>query len=130
MVFIIFKCFLRVFIGVAVFTAVHAGIISPYIPAFDTMAALPCAFMLQVLEQYAVGISKNSKRHTARRMDMIAGKIAVRPAGLNKNAVFSAIAPSPCASVSISCSDRGTSSGILLSSFLYISTKLKIQRSI
>ena len=46
MVFVIFKCLLRVFISIAILTAVHAGIISPYIPALDTVAALSCAFML------------------------------------------------------------------------------------
>ena len=46
MVLIVFKCVLRVFVGVTVFTAIHAGIISPYVSAFDTVATLSGAFML------------------------------------------------------------------------------------
>lgn len=46
MVFIVFKCLLWVFVGVTVFAAIHAGIISPYVPALDTVAALSGAFML------------------------------------------------------------------------------------
>ena len=39
------------------------------------------------------------------------------------------MAPSPRATSSISQSEKGMISGMLLSSFLYISTKLKMQRS-
>ena len=129
MVLIIFKCFMGVFVGVTIFTAVHTGIIGADIAAFYTMAALPHAFMLQISEHDAVRFAQNIKRRTAGGMNPIRGKISVCSAGLNKIPYFSAIEPSPCASVSISCPDKGIISGILTSSFLYISTKLKMQRS-
>ena len=50
MVLIIFKCFMGVFVGVTIFTAVHTGIIGADIAAFYTMAALSHAFMLQISE--------------------------------------------------------------------------------
>ena len=41
MVFIVLKGLVRIFICIAIFTAVQAGIIGAYIPAFDTVTALP-----------------------------------------------------------------------------------------
>lgn len=82
MVFIIFKCPLWIFIGVAVFTTVHAGIVSADITAFHTVAALSAAFMFQVFEEDAVGLSKHIQRHAGGGMDAITGKIPMHSAGL------------------------------------------------
>lgn len=54
---VIFPRFLRVGICITIFAAVQTGIISPYIPALNAMAALPHAFMFQVFEQETVCFS-------------------------------------------------------------------------
>ncbi len=41
--FVIFVCFLRVFVGVAVFTSIHTTVIGADIPVFDTVAARSCS---------------------------------------------------------------------------------------
>ena len=54
MVFVIFKCSLRILVGITVFTAIHAGIIRPDIPAFDTVTALPHPLVLPILEHNTI----------------------------------------------------------------------------
>jgi len=46
MIFIIFEGFFRALIGIAVFTAIHAGIVCANVAAFNAVAALPHSFML------------------------------------------------------------------------------------
>lgn len=76
MKFVIFSCFLWVFVGIAVFTAVQTGIVSANVPVFDTVAALSCALVLQLPEPDTVGVPQHISRYAAGGPDMIAGKIA------------------------------------------------------
>lgn len=69
--FIIFNCFLRIFIGIAIFTAVRTSIIRTDITGFDTMAAMPRTLMFQRLKIDVVRTAEDVKRHAARRMDSI-----------------------------------------------------------
>lgn len=71
MCFIIFNCFLRIFIGIAIFTAIRASIIRADIAGFDTVAAMPCALMFQRLKIDVVRTAEDVKRHATRRMDSI-----------------------------------------------------------
>lgn len=88
MVFVIFKCSLRILVGITVFTAIHAGIIRPDIPAFDTVATLPHPLVLPVLEHNIVSPAKDIQRHSAVTMNAIPGKIPILPSGLYKDAIF------------------------------------------
>ena len=48
---VILPRFLGIGIRITVLAAVQTGIISPYIPALNAMAALPHPFVLQIFEQ-------------------------------------------------------------------------------
>ncbi len=86
--FVIFVCFLRVFVGVAVFTSIHTAVIGADIPVFDTVAARSCSLMFQFFEPDAVGISQNIESNTARGMDSIMAVIPICFAGLKNNTML------------------------------------------
>ena len=54
---VILPGFVWIGIGITVFTAVQAGIIRSYIPAFDAMTALAHPFVFQIFEQQTIRFS-------------------------------------------------------------------------
>lgn len=58
-------------VGMAVFTAIETGVVSPDVPALNTVAALPHPFVLQILKHDPVGASEDVQGHTAGGVDSV-----------------------------------------------------------
>ena len=59
MILIIIKGFLRILVGVTIFTTVQTGIIGPDIPTFNTVAPLPHPLVFQLFKLDPVRLSQN-----------------------------------------------------------------------
>ena len=76
----------RVLVGVAVFAAVETGVVRADVVRFDAVAARTDALVLELAEGDAVGAAEDVERHAAGRADAEARVIAVRAAGLDREA--------------------------------------------